>query len=409
MMEYFKSSSVIFSEDDNVFFQNNKRIESEDDSEFTKLDLDKLIKSELNTIINKRYDNILFLAGAGASVVLKNYNSNNPIDERYGKTVRMIADNVKEVLDRDISSYSIEELAKRSNFGVVTSDAPKKVDLKEDFNLEDFLSHILQYKKFLKNKPLVEKKFNYSIEKIFEVIKLNTDYSYDSTLMKHGAILNILSKKVKVPNKLSIVTTNYDVLFEEAAAEEGYVVFDGFTFLSNPTFDANMFDWNLIKEVPNLKTKEVIYQDKIFNLIKIHGSLTWEKQETGSIVRKDSSLIKQGSDTVMIFPSSNKYAQSYQEPYFDLFTKFQELLKRQNTLLITSGFSFADNHITKMITQAIKSNSGLTTLVSDYNISQESENWQKMEELMDSHNPIYFLKATLNGDLTMYLGGNNEN
>ena len=30
----------------------------------------------------------------------------------------------------------------------------------------------------------------------------------------------------------------------------------------------------------------------------------------------------------MIFPSSNKYMQSYQEPYFELFIKFQELLKR---------------------------------------------------------------------------------
>jgi len=107
----------------------------------------------------------------------------------------------------------------------------------------------------------------------------------------------------------------------------------------------------------------------------------------------------------MIFPSSDKYAQSYQEPYFELFTKFQELLKKQNTLLITTGFSFSDNHISKMITQAIKNNSGLTVVVSDFNIDQQNDNWKEITHLMEVHNPIVFLKATLNDGLTEYLGG----
>ena len=106
----------------------------------------------------------------------------------------------------------------------------------------------------------------------------------------------------------------------------------------------------------------------------------------------------------MIFPSSNKYMQSYQEPYFELFTKFQELLKRPNTLLITTGFSFADNHISQMIIQAILHNKSLATLITDFNITQNNANWKKIEDLVQHNYKIAFLKATMNTDLTDYLG-----
>lgn len=106
----------------------------------------------------------------------------------------------------------------------------------------------------------------------------------------------------------------------------------------------------------------------------------------------------------MIFPSSNKYMQSYQEPYFELFTKFQELLKRPNTLLITTGFSFADNHISQMIYQAILHNRSLSTLISDYDIAQKNANWKKIEDLMNHNYQVAFLKSTMNSDLSDYLG-----
>ena len=136
------------------------------------------------------------------------------------------------------------------------------------------------------------------------------------------------------------------------------------------------------------------------NLLKIHGSLTWENQEK-RIYRKDKNEVEK---PIMIFPSSNKYMQSYQEAYFELFTKFQELLKRPNTLLISVGFSFQDNHIFRMISQAIKHNKGLSLLVSDYNIEQDSDNWRQLQELTKQKYQIAFLKATMNDDLVEYLG-----
>ena len=161
-----------------------------------------------------------------------------------------------------------------------------------------------------------------------------------------------------------------------------------------------MFEWNLVKDIENIKTNELEYKKNIINLLKLHGSLTWERDNKG-IRRKEKNEVNK---PIMIFPSSDKYMQSYQEPYFELFTKFQELLKRPNTLFITSGFSFADNHISQMIYQAVLHNKSLGVLITDYEIDQNNENWNKMKNLMNQNYQVAFLRATMNDNLSEYLG-----
>jgi hypothetical protein len=361
---------------------------------FDENDFKKLIKNFVSNFVNKSFDNIIVLAGAGASVV----SEKGMINESYGKTIRMIAELVEQKLSED-EYYSLEQLATMSKFENELYKNNK--ELSNDFNLEDFLSNLMQYEKYVENKK--KDKFLRSKNKILDIIKESVKYKYNSEVMKHGKLIKILSDKIKSPNKLSVVTTNYDILFEEAANELNFTVVDGFSFTYNPKFDIDIFEWNLVKNIPNIKTKEVEYKKNIINLLKIHGSLTWEIKDE-DIYRKLQDEI----DTpVMIFPSSKKYYQSYQKPYFELFSKFQELLKQNNTLLITTGFSFYDNHIAKMITQAILNNSSLSVLITDFNISQEHTNWKELEKLMIQGYRVSFLKATLNEDLTDYLGDEN--
>lgn len=412
------------------FYDSNGKLEHPDSQEeqqkvFTKIDFQRMISGKIHRIVyGEKYSNIVFLAGAGASVVGGNSN--------YGKTVKMIADDIFVKLDKSDNLYSLEDLAEmcrykdgnildKEKFG--ESDKPR---LDDGFNLEDFLSTLFHYRPYASGTDKDKDKFNNSIKKILQLIKENTNYSYDSKELKHGYLLNFLSSlSGKDGNKFSVITTNYDVLIEEAAAENNFVVFDGFNFTPIPKFDSSMFEWNLIKEVQNINTREVEYKDKTFNLLKIHGSLTWEKQDDGTILRKNKDSIIDTDKMVMVFPSSDKYAQSYQEPYFELFTKFQDLIKRPNTLLISSGFSFSDDHISKMITQALKNNNSLRLLVTDFNIDPNrkysekeevfqlieetetsyNENWAKLIDLMDKGYPITFLKATLNSDLVDLLRG----
>ena len=307
----------------------------------------------------------------------------------------------------------MEELAKKAHYKnkviknkVIDKNEP---DLSKDFDLEDFLSGVIHFEPYIDDKEEKEK-YIATKNRILELIKENTSYSYDEAKFKHETILNILTEKIESPSKLSVITTNYDTVFEDAAANQNYTVFDGFKFLANPKFDSDMFNWNLVKEVSDIKTRELEYNKRVFNLIKLHGSLTWKKNQKGEITRVLNGDQVEAKDTVMIFPSSDKYAQSYQEPYFDLFTKFQELLKRKNTLLITAGFSFSDNHIFRMISQAVKNNKELALLVTDYDIDQQdNKNWQELLELGKSYHQIAFLKATLNDNLSTYLGARNDN
>lgn len=142
-------------------------------------------------------------------------------------------------------------------------------------------------------------------------------------------------------------------------------------------------------------------------MLKIHGSIDWF-QRNGKIIRAKNG---ENANRVMIFPSSNKYMQSYQDPYFELMSRFQSKLKQPNTLLLTVGFSFSDNHIAQMIIQALKHNTSLNCLVTDYNISpQNNENFDELVKLKDKLGTIAFLGKSLNSQdsLVKYLGENDD-
>ena len=111
------------------------------------------------------------------------------------------------------------------------------------------------------------------------------------------------------------------------------------------------------------------------------------------IYRKDKDEV---DNPVMIFPSSEKYSNSYDNPFFELLSKFQELLYRPNTLLVTTGFSFSDRHINKMIERAIVHNRQITTLITDHDINKTSDEWHSLLNLMDSGYPMVFLKTNFN-------------
>ena len=221
--------------------------ESKDDSqnEFKESDFKRLISEKVRkTIYGEKYSNIVFLAGAGASVVGGNPN--------YGKTVKMIADDVFEKLHGIAELYTLEELAEMCRYkdGKILDftefESSESSALDNGFNLEDFLSALFHYRPYVPDDDKV--KFNETLDKILQLIKENTNYSYNGKVLKHGALLKFLSDlSGKDGNKFSVITTNYDVLIEEAASENNFVIFDGFNFTPLPKFDSNMFEWNLVK------------------------------------------------------------------------------------------------------------------------------------------------------------------
>lgn len=396
MVDCYISANSKYEFENNTFYKSGAILSREDGSPMDESTFKSLIKRETSSFIHKTFSNIIVLVGAGASVLC----TSGKIDKRFGKTVFMLADLINNTLKQNSNLFTLQELAQLCKYNVpvelVEQGGASK--LNPSFNLEDFLSDLLSFEKYVSDADA--SKYVRSKSKIFELIVENTSYEYDNNCLKHSTFINTVSHLVRTPSKLTIVTTNYDTLIEDAADSIEYTVMDGFSFSHRPYFNSDMFEWNLVKDIENIKTRELEYKKNIINLLKLHGSLTWER-DTKGIRRKEKADV---SNPIMIFPSSNKYMQSYQEPYFELFTKFQELLKRSNTLLITTGFSFADNHISQMIIQAILHNKSLAVLISDYNITKNNPNWLKLIDLMKHNYQIVFLKATMNSDLSDYLG-----
>lgn len=377
----------------------NSSMEDKLNNEYSWSDFQEEITTKVADFLRPHFDQVVLLLGAGASIVpKKKKDGSGSGDATPNVSYGLPMSGILEAIDHELSApgsglYSMDCM-KQLAF-------PSGLQSSDDNDLESILSQFEKAEEFVPS----DNSTNYTatLKRIREIIVDKTKYGFDDQCMKHLALINFFNRMVSDGNKLSIVTTNYDTLIEEAAAKGSYTVFDGFTFSDTPVFDAKMFDWNLVKDVPNLKTQEVIYDKKVINLLKIHGSLTWKKDDKVRTVRRVSKSENLDSP-LLIFPSTNKYEQSYRAPYSDLFYKFRELLNRPRTLLVSVGFSFGDTHIFEMVNDALRHNDGLSMLFTNYSIdSDESSNLGKLKQLIEEGYRVAFLRAALNDDLPTYL------
>lgn len=235
MIEYFKSVNNKYTYDNDKYLKNETPLMDEDGNSINDASFKLLIKKETSHFIHKNYGNIIVLAGAGASVVL---NGNN-ICEKFGKTVSMLAELINKELKMDSNCFTLQELADFCKYNVPVEEVEES-KINPKFNLEDFLSDLLSFEKYVAEGDYP--KYEVSKNKIFDLIISNTSYDYDESYLKHSAFINTVSHLVKTPSKLSIVTTNYDTLIEDAADSIGFTVIDGFTFAHRPQFDSDMFE-----------------------------------------------------------------------------------------------------------------------------------------------------------------------
>ena len=108
---------------------------------------------------------------------------------------------------------------------------------------------------------------------------------------------------------------------------------------------------------------------KVFHLYKLHGSLTWKKENNGKIIQENEPV-----NPLMIYPSSEKYESSYEQPYFEMMSRFQQALRKEETLLIVIGFGFGDKHIRNVVLEAVNQNPSFQLLILNYGNVTPNEN-----------------------------------
>jgi hypothetical protein len=149
-------------------------------------------------------------------------------------------------------------------------------------------------------------------------------------------------------HSVEIFTTNYDMLFEEAMERVKTPYFDGFSGSKIPFFDPSSISNN---DLPK----------RWVRLWKLHGSIGWSKSESGEIIRSNSE-----AGSTMVYPSHIKYDQTQSAPFSSLFERLKNFLLESDTLLICSGFSFADAHISAKLSECMSANPSSALIALQY-------------------------------------------
>ncbi len=153
---------------------------------------------------------------------------------------------------------------------------------------------------------------------------------------------------------IEIFTPNYDLLIEEAFERARLPCFDGFAGAHKPFFDpSSVGDDGL--------------PSRWSRLWKIHGSLGWDIQ--------DDIIIRTGNRvaTKLIYPDHLKYDQIARQPYSALFERLRTFLSTPDSLLLCSGFSFSDAHITAVLDEALASNTHTAVIAFQFkSLAQET-------------------------------------
>lgn len=142
---------------------------------------------------------------------------------------------------------------------------------------------------------------------------------------------------------IEIFTPNYDLLLEEAFERAQLPYFDGFSGSHRPFFDPASIE-------------DDRFPAHWSRLWKIHGSLGW-KVTRNTIIRTGSRKATQ-----LVYPDHLKYDQITRQPYSALFKRLREFLTTPDSLLICSGFSFLDAHITAVLNESLAANTHTTVL-----------------------------------------------
>ncbi|WP_237558409.1 SIR2 family protein [Enterococcus hirae] len=158
--------------------------------------------------------------------------------------------------------------------------------------------------------------------------------------------LKTISSSRKSP--VNIVTTNYDMYNERALDELNFIYNNGFSGSYMRTFNPNIYKYMY---VDNMNLNKDIWNrvDHFYNLYKIHGSISWKKSEDKIYEVSKNEIDKKFSENVMIYPTPLKDRSTLMVPYTDLMRSFQDNLTQKNSVLITLGYSFGDDHINRII------------------------------------------------------------
>ncbi|NLK92798.1 MAG: fibronectin-binding protein (FBP), partial [Bacteroidales bacterium] len=210
------------------------------------------------------------------------------------------------------------------------------------------------------------KDFILKIGKTEAIIMRNVKKNYKSEKSHGESIFNAIdylvsflysfSSRVASRERLNIFTTNYDRLIEYAADWAGIRLIDRFVGTLTPHFRTSRMNIDFHYNPPGIRG-EPRYLEGVARYTKLHGSIDWYYQDNCIIRRSlpfgelnnETLLPEKPADTIMVFPNEAKDRETADYPYVELFRDYAATICKPNSVLVTYGYSFGDEHINRVI------------------------------------------------------------
>lgn len=156
--------------------------------------------------------------------------------------------------------------------------------------------------------------------------------------------------------RLHIFTTNYDRLIERGCDLAGLRIVDRFVGAIEPEFRSSRLQVDIHYMPPGVRG-EPRHLEGVVHLTKLHGSLDW-RYEPPRLYRTalpfgadkgHPGVPESPRESLMIHPNAAKDVETAAYPYADLFRDFSAAICQPNSVLVTYGYGYGDDHVNRII------------------------------------------------------------
>lgn len=190
-----------------------------------------------------------------------------------------------------------------------------------------------------------------------------------SDLGHHTVFLRKAVARTAGRERLTLFTTNYDLVFEAAARGVRISTVDGFGYGGKMRFSGANFQQDLVMRG---ERGELQLVNEVIRLFKLHGSIDWDEQGDGVYRSGDPDR------PVLIYPSTSKYQQSYRQPFLEAMSHYQTSLRTPETTMVVVGYGFNDSHLNQPIIDALMGDATFKLLVVSPDVLTSSQTVTEM-------------------------------
>jgi len=315
----------------------------------------KIVKKEFSKVLESR--NLSFLMGSGCSIGTNGIPTMIKLAESFFEPDESLLKSMSPDLQKLVLSAESKKLLKE--YGIDHKSEPFIKNLETFlgtlYSLRFYLEQIKDSAKLKSMDDLIDETKHFILYKCLNKDNEGKDGAILENYKNFYRKLSLRDSNLPKPN---VFTTNYDLYSEKAMDELGITYTNGFSGFIERYFNPSIFNYALAEQMDISSFKWNVIDSFIY-LFKIHGSVNWiEVEDSNKLFRikelQDSTFaFLQDQKNLMIYPSPIKQNASLGTPYSDLFREFQKRIARNQSVLVTMGYSFADEHINNLIYQAL--------------------------------------------------------